>query len=173
MFNFFNLFGDESAKWAECFKTPLTLNLQYKSLNNVTLGDAYEKISVFGRPNNRAPFKNHEFVYHPLGIEIGGENGVISDFDFIMNVNESYLAYNSDLANYASCEFTLITDKGGFLPINKNTTVADIERVLGIPTEKEVDEGEIYVIYHYNRLMLDFEFRADQRIERLNVGAWD
>ena len=90
-----------------------------------------------------------------------------------MNVNEWQLSRNSDLANYASCEFTLITAKGGFLPVNKSTSVADIERTLGVPTEKEVDEDEVYVIYHYNRLMLDFEFRADQRIERLNVGAWD
>ena len=66
MFNIFNLFGDESAKWAECFKTPLTLDLQHESLNNVRLGDSYEKLFVFGRPNNRAPFKNHKFVYHPL-----------------------------------------------------------------------------------------------------------
>ncbi|HLM59978.1 MAG TPA: hypothetical protein VK308_04190 [Pyrinomonadaceae bacterium] len=167
------IFYDQTADWNECFRVPLSINLYTESVNNVAIGDSYEKLRNFGRPNNRKPFKKNHFIYYPLGMEISGTDGKIHSFDFIFRSSEEMLELNEDESKYVSCELSIINKNGGHLSVNKNTSRADVERFFGTPTEKD-DEDEDYLslIYQYGKLCLDFEFGEGKLFERLHFGLW-
>jgi hypothetical protein len=170
-FDFF--FKDETAEWKETFRVPLALSLYTESVNNVAIGDSFEKLQTFGRPDNRQPFKKNRFVYYSLGMQVMGENGKIQSFDFIIRTNKSIIEHNKDEANYASAEITITTKNGGYLLVNKQTSPADVERALGTPIEKD-DEDEDYLslIYQLGTLSFDFEFGEARQLERLYFGLW-
>lgn len=149
------------------------MNLQANSLNNVRIGDSYEKLQAFGRPNNSRPFKNDFFGYHSLGMEIRGERGKVKMFYFIFKPSEELIECDETLADYALCELTLITGKGGYLAINEQTTVSDVERAFGSPVERDIDDNYISLIYRCDNLGLDFTFGGDKYIESLHVSSWD
>lgn len=177
-FDFF--FNDRSAEWKECFRIPLSLNLYTESVNDIAIGDSYEKLQSFGRPANRKPFKQNLFIYYPLGLEVSGTDGRIHSFDFIFRTieellesNEAILELNKNEAKYASCELSIINKNGGCFFVNKHTTSADVERFFGAPTEKD-DEDEDYLslMYQFGKLCLDFEFGDRRLFERLHFGLW-
>jgi hypothetical protein len=167
------LFNDQSADWNECFRVPLSLILYSKSVNSVAIGDSYEKLRNFGRPNNRKPFKKNHFIYYPLGMEISGADGKIHSFDFIFHTREEMIELDEEQARYVSCELSIINKNGGHLSVNKNISRADIECFFGAPTEKD-DEDEDYLslMYQVGELCLDFEFGEGKLFEKLHFGLW-
>ena len=160
-----NLFvKDRSFEWRDCFRIPLTFYLPSESLNNIALGDSCDKLSAFGRPDNRRPFKNNQFFYYPLGMTVTCINEKIDSFEFVMHDTEQ---------KFMSAELSL-TDKNArqFL-INKQTSVTNVERFFGSATEKDSDEDWINLMYHYDKLFLDFEFKEDNLIERFYISWLD
>ena len=106
-------------------------------------------------------------------MQVSGENGKIEGFDFIIRTNKTVLEFNKDEANYTSAELTITVENGGYLSVNKPTSPADVERVFGVPTEKD-DEDEDYLslIYQLGTLSFDFEFGEARQLERLYFGLW-
>ena len=174
MAGFFDfLFNDQTAGWSECFRVPLSLNLYSASVNSVAIGDSYEKLRNFGRPNNRKPFKKNHFIYYPLGLGISGADGKIHSFDFIFRTGEEALSLNKNEVKYVSCELSIVNKNGGQLLANKNTSPADVERFFGAPTEKyDKDEDYLSLMYQVGELCLDFEFDEGKLFERLHFGFW-
>ena len=80
----------------------LTFNLATQSLNGVAIDDPFDKIRLFGRPENREPFARQIFDYPHLGLEIGGENGRVKYFSFAMRHLPS--------AEAKPCELTFVGD---------------------------------------------------------------
>ena len=174
MSGFFDfLFNDQTSGWNEYFRVPLSLNLYSNSVNNVALGDSYEKLQTLGRPDNRKPFKKNNFIYYQLGLEIFGTDGKIHGFNFKFRANQEMLELNQDEAKYVSCELSIFNKNGGQLLVNKNTSVGEVERFFGAPTEKD-DEDEDYLslIYQVGESYLDFEFGEGKVLERLHFGWW-
>ena len=167
------LFNDQTSDWNDCFRHPLSLNLYSKSVNNVALGDSYEKLRTLGRPDNRKPFKKNHFIYYRLGLEIFGTDGKIHSFYFNFRENEEMLESNKDEAKSVSCELSIVNKNGGHLLANKNTSPTEVERFFGAPTEKD-DEDEDYLslIYQVGEVCLDFEFGEGKLFERLHFGLW-
>lgn len=169
-----NLFSnDPTSEWAECHCILLSLNLQTASLNTVAIGDSWEKLRAFGRPDNRNPVKKNRFVYYPLGMEAAISDGVIEELRFIINSSEEMLEFHKEDAKFFPAEFTLTTKTGGYLAINKRTSVADVERIFGNAIEEDYDEGCVNLIYHHGKLMLDFEFGGNSLLERFTIAPWD
>jgi len=159
MFGFLNfLFNDQSSEWKECVKVPLSLNLYNKSVNNAAIGDAYEKLQTFGRPNNRRPFKTNQFNYFLLGMDVRGADGKINSFHFTVRRNEELFDEGVNEEHYIPCELSVINKNGGHLLINPHTSPADIERFLGVPTEKDEDVDFLSLIYESGEIALDFTF---------------
>lgn len=154
---------DPTHRWAPCRRIPLALYLPYASLNNVAFGDHYQKLSAFGRPSNRLPFKYHQFVYYPLGLVIEGDNEKVEYFEF---VTQDYLK------KHEPCAVTMIGASGAQIEINQRTSLKEVERVLGAPTRQEQDEYEIVSTYNHGKLDIEFEFSAGAvtrfYVERVN-----
>lgn len=174
MAGFFDfIFSDQTKDWNECFRVPLALNLYSQTVNNVAIGDVYEKLQIFGRPNNRQPFKKNRFTYYILGMQVSGENNKIESFDFVIRPNSTILELNKDEANYASAELVISAKNGGQLLVNKQTSPADVERILGKPTERDDEDADyLSLIYQIGTLSFDFEFGTASQLERLYFGSW-
>lgn len=174
---FDRFFTDESSSWEPSRKTPLHLNFQTESLNGVRIGDAPEKLRVFGRPDNRQPFKNSRFEYHLLGFEAEHEDGQIINFCFMVNPLPSAVlnyfgnaTYKEGPPEFANCELVLTAVSGRQLNINRFTTSSDVERILGAPDDE--DSGVKMSSYRQNRLSLVFSFQEDETIEEIIVETW-
>ena len=156
---------DPSAEWPKCRRQPLALYLPYQALNNIAIGDAYQKLNVFGRPNNRHPFKYNRFIYYPLGLIVEGENGRVEYFEFIM--------LDEYEKKHSPCVVTVTGGSGGQIEISQQTRLNDVERVLGKEEEKDEDEDEIICRYKQGKLLLEFECSAEGLVRRLHVERWD
>jgi hypothetical protein len=156
---------DPSAQWPECRRLPLSLYLPYESLNNVAIGDPYQKLSLFGRPSNKHPFKYNQFIYYPLGLIIEGGNERVEYFAFIMQ--DEYEK------KHAPCTVTVTSMSGGRVEINPETDLTKVERVLGKPEEKEEDEDEVICRYKQGKLLLEFECSSEGLVRRLHVERRD
>lgn len=171
MFNLFNLFAkDESSNWEKGFNISLVLNLQTETLNNIRIGDLYENLRIFGRPDNKQPFKKERFIYSQLGLDIEGSNGKIEAF--ILVPNKPFFAGSKK--EFAHCEFTLVTRNSRQISINKQTNLKGIEYIFGVSPEKEIYEGIdiIDASYRQGNLLLEFEFSSDGTIRELSVEKW-
>ena len=156
MFNILDYFlKDESSQWGESYKVPLSLNLQTETLNGLRIGDEFQKLSVFGRPNNRQPFKRNRFSYYTLGLDVDGMNGKIEAFTFMIDETAVY----SHPQRFANCEFTVLTKNGRQMTINKFTNLREIEQVFGAAHDKDIDEelDSISATYRQNNLSIEFE----------------
>lgn len=170
MFNIFNFFGkDESFKWAEYQKIPLSMNMKTESLNDIRIGDLYEKLRVFGRPDNQSPFKDNYFVYYQLGLEVLGSDGRINNFNFEINEN----VFKEKYRVFPQSEVALTTYNGRQININEHTDLAAIERILGISNEKFASAESDYICAPYldGRLELEFMFYPDGKIESFSVTS--
>ena len=152
---------DPSAEWSECRRVPLSLYLPYESLNNVAIGDPYQKLSVFGRPGNSHPFKYNRFIYYPLGLVVEGENGKVEYFEFVMS--DEYEKRHSP------CTVTVTGGSGGQIEISPQTRLKDVEGVLGKSEDKEEDENEIICRYKQGKLLLEFECSPEGAVKKLYV----
>jgi hypothetical protein len=156
---------DPSAGWPECRRQPLSLYLPYETLNNVAIGDAYQKLNVFGRPDNRRPFKYNRFIYYPLGLIVEGEDGKVEYFEFIM--------LDEYEKKHSPCVVTVTGGSGGQIEISQQTRLNDVERVFGKVEDKEEDEEEIICRYKQGKLLLEFECSAEGLVRRLHVERQD
>lgn len=154
MRSLFDLFSKDPAKdWAPAGDARLTFYLASESLNSVAIDDAFDKLSVFGRPANRKPFDAQRFEFPHLGLEIGGDDGRVRYFSFSM---ESFSR------GARPCEVTLIGERGTPVALDRNTSPGDVKSVLGEPAEQERRDGETSFRYGYRRLTLVFEFDEDK-----------
>jgi hypothetical protein len=161
-----DLFTKEpSAEWPECRRVPLSLYLPYESLNNIALGDHYQKLSVFGRPSNTNPFKYNRFIYYPLGLIIEGANERVEYFEFI--VQDEYEK------KHTPCVVTITSMNGGSVEINQETHLTKVERLFGKSEDKEEEEDEIICRYKQGKLLLEFECSSEAFVRRLHVERWD
>jgi hypothetical protein len=146
---------DPSKSWARTINERLTFHLASESLNGVRIEDPFEKISVFGRPDNRKPFEQQRFDYPDLGLEIGGENDRVKYFSFSVR---SF----SGKPNF--CELTFISERGTQILLTKDTQFSEIENVLGKTFETEKFYEDVTYRFKYKRLNLAFEFGEDNLI---------
>jgi hypothetical protein len=156
---------DPSSEWTECRQVRLSLYLPNESLNDVAIGDPYQKLSVFGRPNNKHPFKYNKFIYYPLGLIVEGENEKVEYFEFIMR--DEYEK------KHFSCGVIVTGVSGGMVEINPHTNLTEVERVLGDSEDKQEDDDEIICRYKQGNLLLEFECSSDGLVRRLHVERWD
>jgi hypothetical protein len=170
MLNFLNFFKDQTSDWKECLRIPLSLNLYSNSLNNVVIGDSYEKLQTFGRPDNRKPFKSDNFIYYPLGLQIRGENGKIGFFYFTIRIEEELIEIDETEALYIPTELSILSRNGGQFLVNKDTSPAAVERVFGNPSEKDEDVDFLSMIYEFDNLFLDFTFGKDNLLYSVYFG---
>lgn len=171
MLKLLNFFNDQTSKWKECFRIPLSLNLYSNSLNNVVIGDSFEKLQVFGRPDNRNPFKKNHFVYYPLGMDARGERGKINSFYFTLRVDEEMIEIDENEKKYFPAELSIVSKKGGQLLINKDTSPAVVERIFGNADEKDEDIDFLSLIYQFDDLALDFTFGKEKLLHTVYFGV--
>jgi hypothetical protein len=140
---------DPSKNWVRSSLMQLTFHLASASLNGVAIDDPFEKISIFGRPSNRNPFRQEWFDYPDLGLEIGGENNRIKYFSFMIQ------AFFKD---ETACNLTLISERGTPLLLTNDTKLEELKKLLGEPFESEDFGEEVAYRFKYRHLILEFEF---------------
>ena len=142
----------------------LTFNLATQSLNGVAIDDPFDKIRLFGRPENREPFARQIFDYPHLGLEIGGENGRVKYFSFAMRHLPS--------AEAKPCELTFVGERGASVFLSRNTKFDEVENILGKPFQREEFHEEAVYRFRFRFLTLEFEIGQDGLIS-FEVGAED
>lgn len=146
----FDLFSNDPSKnWVKRIGDQITFNLASESVNGVVIEDAFDSLSVFGRPANRNPFERQFFDYPDLGLVVGGENNRIKYFSF------SIQSFSDEVK---PCRITLISERGTPVLLGKSTKPEELENVFGKPFEHEKTDEEAAYRYKYKRLILVFEF---------------
>lgn len=154
MFNIFK--KDPSKDWEKSKIKDLILDLSTGSLNFIQFGDKPEKLSYFGKPDNKNPFEKKYFFYGQAGLIIGIEEGVIAYISVTM-VDNSYEKLNAG-------SFHLKDFNGMIYYINRETTVDTIEQILGKPDEVYTHDEGVDQTFFRSKYQIEIEFDNDGKV---------
>lgn len=155
--NMFNIFKkDPSTNWEKSKIKDLILDLTTGSLNFIQFGDKPEKLSYFGKPDNKNPFEKKYFFYGEAGLIIGIEEGVVA-YISITTIDNPY-------EKLSAASFHLKDFQGVLQKIDKETTIDMIEKILGKPDEiHEHDEG-VDQTFFLSKYQIEIEFDNERKI---------
>jgi len=134
----------------------LILDLSTGSLNYIQFGDKPEKLSYFGKPDNKNPFEKKYFFYGDTGLIVGIEEGIISYISITM-VDNPYEKLRAG-------SFHLKDFQGKLHMINELTTKDTIEQILGKPDEIHKHDEGIDETFFRSKFQIEIEFDNEGKI---------
>ncbi|HOY68930.1 MAG TPA: hypothetical protein PLP29_18775 [Candidatus Ozemobacteraceae bacterium] len=152
--------ADPTARWPVRSPTRLQFDLEARALNGIALGDGYERLEEFGRPDNARPVYCNLFKYISHGVVFETEEGRIDYISFI---------FDDELDNEFRSPTVHFHISGETLEISKETTKDELINVFGAPTLVDTDEYEIILAYEIGGVKLEFELTLSETLKRLNV----
>jgi hypothetical protein len=153
--------ADPSSTWPEQQVQPLTLDLRKLSVNGISLGDPANYLSLLGRPSNKRPFREEQFIYSKLGFVVEIENHQVSYFGLPV--------LRREYDEVGPCELQVKFPDGSRLLVNETTVVEELLSRLPKPNEVDRDEDEtVYFLSLYGKT-LELECSPDDKVRRINV----
>jgi len=153
----FNLFKkDQTKDWGKSNIRELILDLSYGSLNYIRFGDSPEKLSYFGKPDNKNPFDKKVFTYGKVGLIIGVENEIISYLSITM--------VDNPFEKLKAGSFHLKDFQGNLYKIDEQTTIDMIEQILGKPDEIHKHDEGVDETFYRSKYQIEIEFDNDGKI---------
>lgn len=153
--------ADPTEHWPVRKPARLEFDLETGALNGVTLGDRFERLEVFGKPDNARPVYFHLFKYIEHGITVELEDRLIDYFSFIF-ADEIDDEFRSPIVRFR-------IDSSKTVDLSRKTTKSDIIALFGVPLTDDTDEYEMLLVYETCGLKLEFELNLSESLKRLNV----
>ena len=154
-------FSDPVKKWIKNEPFSPKLNLKDLSLNNIKIGDPWEKLEKLGRPDNSNPLKNQSFQYYSSGCTVEIYEGKVDAFSIAVS-GEQY-------DNLIPTKSSLLCDDGELIAINEKSKISTLQPHLGEELEKEVDDEEINFCYETEKALLELDCSLNGIIMRIFV----
>jgi hypothetical protein len=152
---------DPLEQWQHLSAVPLTFNLSYRTVNNICLGDSYEKLIGFGRPDNPKPLAVRSFNYYKSGFMVKLEGSKIDFFAFVFDGNPD--------KNFKPCELQVLGKNGALMNLDRQAIQSEIEIFFGVPQQRDRDAEEIILVYTQDNVRMEFEFNKEERLQRLKI----
>ncbi|HEY9070301.1 MAG TPA: hypothetical protein PLU72_14570 [Candidatus Ozemobacteraceae bacterium] len=151
---------DPTARWLVRESIRLRFDLESRALNGVALGDRFERLEEFGKPDNTRPVYYNVFKYISHGVVFETEGDRIDYIAFIFD-DELDDEFRSPTVHFRA--------GGETLEIGKTTTKDGLMVALGAPNLLDTDEYEILLVYEIGDVKLEFELNLSETLKRLNV----
>jgi hypothetical protein len=137
------LFGrsDPSDNWQEVPDFSIALDMTRHALCDVRLGDPVEWFAKLGPPEDKEALRNGCYRYLSKGIEIGAEEGVVTDFTIVCapdSFRPEFQPFRGSVI-YAGRQFSL----------GPSTSETDFKQTFGEPFWRDEDDTEILLFYEY------------------------
>lgn len=152
---------DPTEHWPAQKPARLEFDLEARALNGVVFGDRFDRLEVFGKPDNARPVYFNIFKYIEHGITVEIDDECVDSFSFI------FADEMDDEFKSPTVRFRITPSKTAEL--GRKTTKSDILTVFGTPMTDEADEYEILLVYETGGLKLEFELNLSEGLKRLNV----
>ncbi len=142
-----------SATWQSEPGLEMELDLERHSFCSRRLGDPIEWLSGLGPPEDSEALREQCFRYYSRGIEIGEDNGKISDFT----------AYWIDYLQLGFQPFNgSVTYRCKTVHLDSRTTEGDFVKVFGAPYWRDQDQDETILFYEFRD---DIEWQVEFTLE--------
>ena len=140
---------------------PLTLQLPELVLNRVKLGDSYEALKTFGRPDNANPLSQERFDYKSSGLQISLQNERSQEFHFL---------FDREQDSGKPCRLKLIqnSEEQSLSHSTRTGDIADFLRRKG--EEEQWDDGFTLSQYELAGHQLDFFFDDSGNLHALEIS---
>jgi len=159
-------FGTDPAEhWPVRKPARLEFDLETCALNGIAFGDRFERLELFGKPDNARPVYYQLFKYIGHGMVVEIENGLIDYISFIF-ADEIDDEFRSPTVRFRS-------DAAKAAEMSKATMKSDVIDFFGEPEMIDADEFEILLVYEIGALKLEFELNLSEGLKRLNVFPKD
>lgn len=152
---------DPTRHWPARKAARLEFDLEARALNGIAFGDRFDRLEVFGKPDNARPVYFNIFKYIEHGITVEIDDELVDYFSFI------FADEMDDEFRSPTIRFRLTPSKT--VELSRKTTKSDVLTVFGTPLIDETDEYEILLVYETADLKLEFELTPSEALKRLNV----
>jgi hypothetical protein len=143
---------DPTRAWVADPSLVLYFDLDKHALCGVRLGDPIERLSPLGPAEHRGNAREGLFSYFSRGLEFEAENGIISLYALVWASMEArgFKPFGG------ACWF-----QGRKLDLSARTRETELVRVFGEPYQRDVDEGEVLLVYKHQGV--DWEIEISPR----------
>lgn len=155
---------DPTRHWPVRKQARLEFDLEARALNGVALGDRFDRLEFFGKPDNARPVYFNIFKYIEHGITVEIDDGLVEYFSFIF-ADEIDDEFKSPTVHFRIA--------GETLNISKATTRDILVDTFGDPALVDEDDYEILLVYELGDLKLEFELTLSETLKRMNVFPRD
>jgi hypothetical protein len=158
------LFGRPHASdsWQPVIGLPIALDMGKHTLCDVRLGDPVEWFSKLGPPEDKKALAEGCYRYLTKGIEIGAENGTVTDFSVIC-------ARDPFRPGFEPFRGTVIY-KGLQISQEKLAVETDFTGIFSEPYRRDEDDTEIILFYEFrNNIEWQVEFTVQRTLKSLMI----
>lgn len=153
-------------KWHIKLVATPNLDTNNQLIGEVKFGDDLSKAIIFGKPNLTQSLEGEalNLIYCNAGFQIEFDNMKLSSAAYF--IDDDTLPPRSQELKHSSPKI----DGNQF---SNNTTLADLEKILGKPQSVDKDEEESIIVYLLSQLTIEFELGKLDTLKRINIYPTD
>lgn len=154
---------DPTKNWQKKEAQAPEIDLDQCTIEPLSFGCAIEAAQCFGKPDRFTSDSKElcQLLYARAGFLVDFGRDGLEYIAFLIGKDRC-------IPNHPALAFSNATIRG-HAPLSAETTVADIEKLMGDPTTEDSNSEETVLMYHRNNITIEFEFNTKQHLKRLNL----